>query len=133
MNYGRFFSPYVNYNFTPWMITNNLTSNTSFGFLSRFVNSIRRFNWNGLITGANKTLNVVNQSIPLIRQTGPIVNNMKNMFKIARIFGNETSNKNSSGIIENKFVNKFCTESKNNCVHDKKNEVLDGNYPNFFV
>lgn len=65
------------------------------GLFSRLGNSMRALrgvNWGGLITNASKTLNVVNQAIPLVRQVGPMVNNMKSMLRVASIFKDETDN-----------------------------------------
>jgi hypothetical protein len=45
---------------------------------------LKRFNWSNFLTNANKTLGIVNQTIPLIHQIGPVVKNAKTMF---RVFG----------------------------------------------
>lgn len=69
------------------------------GLFSRLGNSmqaIKGVNWGGLITNASKTLNVVNQAIPLVRQVGPMFNNMKSMLRIASIFKDETDKKPQS-------------------------------------
>lgn len=44
------------------------------------------FNWAGFLTNAGKTLNVVNQAIPVFYQIGPIYRNVKTMFKVANEF-----------------------------------------------
>ena len=66
------------------------------GLFSRLGNSMRALkgvNGGGLITNTSKTLNVVNQAIPLVRQVGPMVNNMKSMLRVASIFKDETDKK----------------------------------------
>ncbi len=40
------------------------------------------FNWGGLLSGAQKTLNTVNQAIPIYNQAKPIWNNAKTMLKV---------------------------------------------------
>ena len=40
-------------------------------------------NWANLLSNTQKTLNIVNQAIPLVYQVKPIVNNARTMFKIA--------------------------------------------------
>ncbi|MBQ8681787.1 MAG: hypothetical protein IJ509_02630 [Bacilli bacterium] len=66
------------------------------GLFSRLGNSfsaIKSINWGSLITNTSKTLNVVNQAIPLVRQVGPMVNNVKSMLRVASIFKDETDKK----------------------------------------
>jgi len=70
MNPGRFFLPNMGNQFNP-LIRVGYSPVGSMGLFSRITNSIKRFNWSGLLNGANKTLNVVNQTIPLVRQAGP--------------------------------------------------------------
>ena len=50
----------------------------------------RTFNFSSLLGNASKALNVVNQAIPIVKEVGPMVNNMKSMIKIASIFKDET-------------------------------------------
>ena len=42
-------------------------------------------NWGGILDGAQKTLGVINQAIPIVYQVKPIINNAKTMFKIADV------------------------------------------------
>ncbi|MGM9849499.1 MAG: VrrA/YqfQ family protein [Bacilli bacterium] len=54
------------------------------GLLSKiFKNGI---NWSSILSNTQKTLNIVNQTIPVIKQMGPMVNNAKTMFKIMNEF-----------------------------------------------
>ena len=60
-----------------------------------------------LLDGAQKTLGVVNQTIPLIYQIKPMISNAKTMFKIADVIKSddkETTTSISSNISENKPV-----------------------------
>ena len=41
-----------------------------------------KFNWSGFLSNTQKTLNVVNQAIPIFYQIRPIWNNAKTMFRI---------------------------------------------------
>ena len=128
MNPGRFFTPNFSTQFTPLIQANYLPLNRNIGLFGRIASSIKRFNWSGLLNGANKTLNVVNQTIPLVRQAAPMVGNMKNMFKIAKAFGNETTTKkerNNHYNIKNNYVDHDLGE--------EKKEVTNNNYPNFFI
>lgn len=63
------------------------------GLFSRLGSGLSAFkgiNWGGLITNTSKTLNVVNQAIPLVRQVGPMFNNVKSMMRLASVFKDET-------------------------------------------
>lgn len=52
--------------------------------------ALSSFNWGGFINNASKTLGVINQTIPLVKQVGPMVNNVKSMLRVASIFKDET-------------------------------------------
>ena len=54
----------------------------------------KAINWSGLLSNTQKTLNIVNQAIPIVYQIKPIVNNAKTMFKVASEFTKNTSDKN---------------------------------------
>lgn len=135
MNPGRFFIP--NMGIGPIMhISPNLGINSTigsslfsqrFGLLNRITSSIKRINWNGLLSGANKTLNVVNQTIPLINQTRPMVNNFRNMIHLAKAFKNETNQSSNSKTSVNTYNNSL----DSNIINNKKS--YNENYPNFFI
>lgn len=72
----------MNY-YLPYM-TPYIGNTSSTGLLSKiFKNGI---NWSSFLTNAQKTLNIVNQTIPVIKQMKPVVNNAKTMFKIMNEF-----------------------------------------------
>ena len=91
MNPGRFFMPGMGFGAIPSMGMNMAPAfrmgssipamnglgmvPKSSGIFGKIGSGLKAFNWSGLLTGANKTLNVVNQTIPLIRQAKPMVNN----------------------------------------------------------
>lgn len=133
MNPGRFFLPSMTTPITPFVNVNHFPNGANLGFLGRIGSSIKRINWSGMLNNANKTLNVVNQTIPLVRQAGPMFNNMKSMFKIAKLFGNET-NSGQRNATNNTSLNKLSSISNDddNIIKQKK-EVINENYPNFFV
>ncbi len=45
-------------------------------------NRIKRINWSSLLNNTQKTLNIINQAIPIVYQVKPIIGNAKTMFKI---------------------------------------------------
>lgn len=83
----------------------------------------KTINWSGLLSNTQKTLNIVNQAIPIVYQIKPIVNNAKTMFKVASEF-NKTNNINNTNNTNNNYVNQS-NQYQNNTYND------DG--PNFFI
>ena len=52
--------------------------NQSVGLLSL----IKNIKWSSLLEGTSKTLNVINQAIPVVYQVKPMLDNAKTMFKL---------------------------------------------------
>lgn len=105
-----------------------------FGKLGNAVGAIKSFNWGGLINNTSKTLGIVNQTIPLVRQVGPMVGNMRSMLKIASAFKDETdtSSTNNQNIIKNQ------PQNTNNITYDNRKEEKIVDYttndsPTFFI
>ncbi len=42
--------------------------------------------WSSILNGTQKTLGIVNQAIPIIKQAGSVINNAKTMFKVMNEF-----------------------------------------------
>ena len=101
------------------------------GLINRLGNSFRAIkgiNWSGLITNTSKTLSVVNQAIPLVRQVGPMVNNMKSMLKVASIFKDETDKNYITSC--NKSINSLPKTNKINYTNSQNNINTDSNTTN---
>lgn len=113
------------------------------GIFSRLSNSMRAIkgvNWGNLITNTSKTLNVVNQAIPLVRQVGPMMNNMRSMLRIASIFKDETDIKPRAKLKQNGNNNAYSTNNINsnesalpNDNNIKPNYTYYDNSPTFFI
>ena len=43
----------------------------------------RGINWASLLNNTSKTIGVVKEAIPIVKEVGPMMNNMRSMFKIA--------------------------------------------------
>ena len=69
--YNNDFYPYNNYGYR-----GNL-----FNRLSGFANKTK-FNWHTILNNTQKTLNLINQAIPVIYQVKPIYNNAKTIFRV---------------------------------------------------
>ena len=46
---------------------------------------LKNIKWGTILDGTSKTLNVINQAIPVVYQVKPIIDNAKTMFKVANI------------------------------------------------
>lgn len=85
-------------------------------------------NWSGLFSGAQKTLGIVNQAIPLVKEAKPMFNNMKTMLKLANAFKDETISEKDS--VE-KNVSK--EEKKEEIISSSKSVNDSVNTPKFFL
>ncbi len=47
---------------------------------------LSRFSFSSLINGASRTLNLVNQAIPVVKQMSPMMKNLKTMFNVMNEF-----------------------------------------------
>lgn len=73
----------MNYYF-PYGTIPYIENTTKTGLLNKIFKT--GINWSSILSNTQKTLNVVNQTIPVIKQMGPMVNNAKTMFKIMNEF-----------------------------------------------
>src|SRR5574344_1706361 len=72
----------MNYNFPYYSMYPSIKAGK--GILGLFGRNA--INWSGIISGTQKTLGLVNQAIPMIKQVSPIVKNAKTMFKVMNEF-----------------------------------------------
>lgn len=63
-----------------------LGGNRAGGLLS----GARSFNFGSLLNNASKALGVVKDAIPIVKEVGPMMGNMKSILKIASVFKDET-------------------------------------------
>lgn len=75
----------------------------------------KSINWGSLLNNTQKTLNIVNQAIPIVYQIKPIVNNARTMLKVANEFSKTNKTSNTSDIPKSNTTTK------------------DNNGPNFFI
>ena len=90
---------------------------TNPSLISKLLNLKDTIKWSELLEGTKKTLDVVNQAIPIYYQVKPIITNAKTLFKVANVINNNTTEaiakneeKNQSEIKEEVST----TSSKNN-------------------
>ena len=113
------------------------------GRLGSSIAGLRSFNWSGLINGTSKTLGVINQPIPLVKQVGPVMNNMKSMLRVASAFKDETDGSSrrrrnfSPQRSENNNTSVNFSRQQNSSYERKKEKVEYSNQvdysPTFFI
>lgn len=120
MNY---YSPYFGY--APYT-----TAPASKGILSSIVGGVKGVNWSGLLSNVQKTLGIVNQAIPMVKQVSPIVNNAKTMFKIMNEFKKVDTPAKTDNVAQN-------MQSSNTNIEVTNNDITDNNQydsgPTFFI
>ncbi|HPE14724.1 MAG TPA: hypothetical protein PLT65_02680 [Bacilli bacterium] len=79
-----------------------------------------KLSFGSILNGASKTLNFVNQAIPVYYQIKPMWNNAKTMFKVARAVNDSNT--------ETVTINKTTKNEQSN-----KNNIENSNNPTFFI
>lgn len=74
-----------------------------------------------ILSGTQKTLNIVNQAIPIVKQAGPVINNAKTMFKVMNEFKK----------VETPVTSK--TEKNTQPVETNEINTVSENSPTFFA
>ena len=82
------------------------------GIFSGLRNLTKGVTLTGFLDGAQKTLGVINQAIPIVHQVGPIITNAKTMFKIADVINTPDKSYNNSNV-ENMNIHTVNTFSDN--------------------
>ena len=85
-----------------------------------------KFSFSGFLNGASKTLNVVNQAIPIYYQVKPMFNNAKTMF---RIMGAVKDDDKTTKV--NNINQKNNTSTTNINVNQTKSNQMNNNINNF--
>ena len=98
-----YFNPYVNFQVKPSLFS-----------------KLKTLSFSEILNGTQKTLNIINQAIPIVYQVKPLINNTKTIFKIA----NAINNDNNVPIVEKKEDEKK---------EPSTNKNIKYNEPTFFI
>ncbi len=96
---------------------------------------LNKFSFSGFLNGASKTLNVVNQAIPIYYQVRPMINNAKTMFRIMGAVKDDSST-TSQNATKTSSSNATNSQTKKPVVNRKienDNYSVDTNNPVFFI
>ena len=69
-----------------------------------FSNLFKGINFSSILNGASKTLNVVNQAIPVFKEISPIVKNAKTMFRVASELNKPNISKTNVSTIKDEYI-----------------------------
>ena len=101
-----------------------------------FFKSLGAIKWGSILNNTQKTLNVINQAIPVYYQIKPICSNLKSFGKIMSIFSEPDNNgNNNNNINNNNQINNYNTNQNNNLNQENvlnKKENSQG-LPTFFI
>ena len=114
----------------------NFYNMQSFSTKPGFFNNLKKLNFNDLLNGTQKTLNIINQAIPIIYQIKPLWENTKTIFKIAgAINTNDKEEKQKMKIKEIKNDNQEINKKTNQNIKKeiKKEKEQNYNEPVFFL
>ena len=92
----------------------------------------RGINWSSLLNNTSKTLSVVREAIPIVKEVGPMMNNMKSMLKVASVFKDATDVNNEHKPNNNINNNIKSTTDNFNNQSSTENNIMK-NEPNFFL
>lgn len=115
---------------------NALTSTalSSAGKAGGLSNLLGKFSFTGFLNGASKTLNIINQAIPVFYQVKPIFNNAKTMLRVISAvkedkpsFKQNTQNISTNVPVENNISNKNLKSTTQNI------EIFKEENPTFFI
>lgn len=121
MNY---YNPYFSY---PYMSAPSAASSGGL-FSNLFKNGI---NWSSILSGTQKTLNIANQAIPLVKQITPVMKNAKTMFSIMNEFKKVDTPPSNQETTSSQTNNKI-TEAKEN-EEEITYRNINNNGPTFFI
>ena len=95
------------------------------GFQARpqLFSALRKINFSQILNGTQKTLNVINQAIPIFHQVKPLWNNTKTIFKIANAINEPAPVRKSQSRNINTTPNQTITPKRN----------ISYNEPTFFL
>ncbi len=116
----NFYNPYMFYPYS------TLSTPASTGLLGSSLG--KGFSFSGLLSGAQKTLNFVNQAIPVVKQVSPMMKNAKTMFRVMNEF-KKVDTPNSAKKTNSKTASNPTTNFDSNV----ETHSVNDNGPTFFI
>lgn len=96
-----------------------------------------KMNWGSLLTNAQKAVGLINQSIPIFYQFGPIAKNAKTMFRVMNEFNKSDNKTNTTTPTTNTEHTKssipISSETTTNTTNNNTTTNSNTNNPRFFI
>lgn len=86
----------------PYTFYNPNMNNIARGGIFSSLFKVHNINWSNLLNNTQKTLNVINQAIPVYYQIKPICTNAKTMLKMVNALKDDDTSSNKSSSIDTK-------------------------------
>ena len=119
-------------NSIPFNVPNMANNLNTFSNVSKITKTLPKFSFSGILDNASRTVNTINQIIPLYNQVKPMVSNAKtalNIFKNVKNINNEQTQVTSN-------IDNFIKEEPKPIIKPKEKDIiLNKTNPNkpFFV
>ena len=107
------------YNYYPYMntmgnIPMNMTTNSMMRPRGGLLRSLSSIKWSDVLNNTQKTLNVINQAIPVYYQIKPIFNNVKSFGRLVSAFNSDDEPSNSLNRDNDNTTNEKKVDTSNN-------------------
>lgn len=114
---------------------NNFYPYQGFGYKQGLFSSLKgKFNWSGILNNTQKTLNIINQAIPVFYQIKPIWNNTKTVFKIMGAIKDDDNKGSNNNYNRNSNISKNTNKNNSNNNNSNNNtSYVNDNTPSFFL
>lgn len=94
----------------------------------------RGLNWGSILNNTQRTLGIINQAIPVVKQVSPIVNNAKTMFRVMNEFKKMDTPTEPNTVVNNATNTNTENEQTNtNNISDPNINYSTSQGPTFFV
>ncbi len=101
----NFYNPYSLYPYMSIPTRQGLFSNLATGF--------RGINWGNILNNTQRTLNIINQAIPAVKQISPMVRNARTMFRVMNEFNRTNTPSQTTSNIETANINTSTKQESN--------------------
>lgn len=107
------------------------------GILSSLFRGGRSINWGNILNNTQRTLNLINQGIPLVKQVSPVMKNARTMFRVMNEFKKvdspTTTTTTSSNTYRNSQTNHASSSNQENYTPTPTQTNISQNNPTFFI
>ena len=108
----------------------NMANTSTPGLFRSLLGGSKAINWSSLLSNAQKTIGIINQTIPMVKQVTPAIHNAKTMFKVMNEFKKQEPVSSVNNTPTNQPLQKK-DENKKDSIEKISTSSSDG--PQFFI